>query len=125
MVGNGKGARVKLGSIGYSPSGREPMQAPMIPMSQLRRVAMFLVTIVLTAVPVVVGASAPASSATVDITLTTSTLPAMHAGQTAWVSTLWNGTNKAADNFKLTATSTGATISYPANTATYSSLYGS
>jgi hypothetical protein len=125
MVGNGKSARVKLGSIGYSPSGREPMQAPMFPMSQLRRVAMFLVTIVLTAVPVVIGASAPAGAATGDITLTTSTLPAMHAGQTAWVSTLWNGTNKAADNFKLTATSTGATISYPANTATYSSLYGS
>jgi hypothetical protein len=72
----------------------------MIPMSQLRRVAMFLVTIVLTAVPVVIGASAPAGAATGDITLTTSTLPAMHAGQTAWVSTLWNGTNKAADNFK-------------------------
>jgi hypothetical protein len=49
----------------------------------------------------------------------------MHPGQTAWVSTLWSGMNKAADNFKLTATSSGATISYPTNTATYSSFYGS
>jgi len=60
-----------------------------------------------------------------DITLLTSTLPSMHPGATAWVSTLWKGAKTDAHNFKLTATSSGATIGYPANTASYSSLWGS
>src|SRR5689334_1084651 len=49
----------------------------------------------------------------------------MHPGQSAWVSTLWSAPHQAADNFQLAAKSTGATISYPASTAKYSSFYGS
>jgi hypothetical protein len=75
----------------------------------------------------VAGLTTPASAASVnqDIQLTTTTLPALRAGETAWVSTLWEGANFTAHNFRMIATSDGATIEYPANTATYSSLYES
>jgi hypothetical protein len=98
----------------------------MIRIASFRRVSTIAAAVVLAAGwSFVVGASPSGAAPTEGITLTTSALPSMHPGQTAWVSTLWNGTNKAADNFKLTATSTGATISYPTNTATYSSFYNS
>jgi hypothetical protein len=73
----------------------------------------------------VAGLAAPASAESVnqDIRLTATTLPAMRAGETAWVSTLWEGANFTAHNFRMTATGDDATIQYPANTATYSSLY--
>jgi hypothetical protein len=70
------------------------------------------------------GAVAVAASGSSDVTLTTSTLPTLHPGQTAWVSTLWTGASVDATSFLLRATGpTGITISYPANTGIYSSLY--
>jgi hypothetical protein len=82
-------------------------------------------TAIVAAASVVIAAPASAVNPSQDITSLTTTLPAMHPGQTAWLSTLWQGANKDADSFRMTATSTGASISYPTNTGSYSSLWGS
>ena len=82
-------------------------------------------TAIVAASSVVIAAPASAANPNQDITSLTTTLPAMHPGQTAWVSTLWQGANKDADSFRMTATSSGASISYPTNTGSYSSLWGS
>jgi len=60
-----------------------------------------------------------------DISLTTSSFPSMRPGETAWVATFWHGATVDAHNFRMTASAAGATISYPTNTGSYSSLYGS
>ena len=70
------------------------------------------------------GGGALAASGSSDVALTTTTLPALHPGQTAWVSTLWRGAGSDAGSFVLRASGpAGISISYPANTGTYSSLY--
>ena len=61
-----------------------------------------------------------------DITLVTTTLPALNPGQTAWVSTLWRGASEDATSFELTVVQPipkGITVSYPENTGSHSSLY--
>ena len=61
-----------------------------------------------------------------DITLVTTTLPAVNPGQTAWVSTLWRGASEDATSFELTVVQpipTGISFSYPENTGSLSSLY--
>jgi hypothetical protein len=59
-----------------------------------------------------------------EIELVTTTLPTLNPGQTAWVSTLWRGTDSDSTEFKLTAEPPqGSTVSYPENTGSYSSLY--
>jgi hypothetical protein len=69
------------------------------------------------------GAGAAAQTGS-DVTQLTSTLPTLNPGQTAWVSTLWQGACSDATSFKMLASGPpGITISYPTNTATYSSLY--
>src|SRR5213595_819257 len=87
-------------------------------------VAVFALSM-LVVVPGALTSAASATSSNQDISLTTSSFPSMRPGEAAWVSIFWSGANFDAHNFKLTASSTGATVSYPANTATYSSLYGS
>lgn len=70
------------------------------------------------------GGAAVAAAGPEDVTLTTTTLPTLHPGQTAWVSTLWTGGERDAGSFVLRATGPpGVSISYPANTGSYSSLY--
>lgn len=70
------------------------------------------------------GGGAGAAGAPKSVALTTVTLPELHPGQTAWVSTLWKGGNTDAGSFVLRATGpSGISISYPANTGGYSSLY--
>jgi hypothetical protein len=70
------------------------------------------------------GTAAYAAFGVSDVTLTTSTLPTLRPGQTAWVSTLWTGAPVDATSFTLRATApSGITISYPSNTGSYSSLY--
>ena len=93
--------------------------------SSRRPVGVLIACVVTTAAFVGVCSPASADSSNQNISLTTTSFPSMRQGETAWVSTFWNGANHDAHNFRLTATSTGASISYPANTATYSSLYGS
>jgi hypothetical protein len=51
-------------------------------------------------------------------------VPTLNPGQTAWVSTLWQGACTDATSFQLQASGpSGISISYPTNTGTYSSLY--
>jgi hypothetical protein len=70
------------------------------------------------------GTAALAATSSFDVTLSTSTLPTLRPGQTAWVSTLWTGAPVDATSFVLRASGpSGITISYPSNTGSYSSLY--
>ena len=70
------------------------------------------------------GAAVAAQSTHDDVTQLTMTLPDMHPGQTAWVSTLWRGASTDATSFELTAEPPrGITVSYPENTGRFSSLY--
>ncbi|MBW8826017.1 MAG: hypothetical protein JF603_06685 [Acidobacteria bacterium] len=71
-------------------------------------------------------AMAPAASAApkAKVDLVTSTVPAMHSGETAWVSTVWS-TSATITDFTATMSATdGATVAYPAGRA-FTSLYGS
>lgn len=52
----------------------------------------------------------------------TSTLPAMLPGQTGWAGISWTADTNVCD-VRITASAPGATISYPANTGSYTSLY--
>jgi hypothetical protein len=77
-------------------------------------------------VAAVLGGGTAAFAATFgnDVALTTSTLPTLRPGQTAWVSTLWTGAPVDATSFVLRATApSGIAIAYPSNTGNYSSLY--
>ena len=79
------------------------------------------VVVALSLVVVGVAGAAPAAK---SVALTTVTLPVLHPGQTAWVSTLWKGGTSDTASFVLRATGPpGVTISYPANTGDHSSLY--
>lgn len=53
--------------------------------------------------------------------LLTPLLAPMLPGQTGWISTMWNATSPIC-NVKVTATGNDVSVSYPTNTATYSSL---
>ena len=73
-----------------------------------------------------IGGAAVAAQPADDITLVTTTLPALNPGQTAWVSTLWRGASEDATSFELTVVQPipkGITVSYPENTGSHSSLY--
>ena len=77
------------------------------------------------AVFAICGAAVAAKPAD-DITLVTTTLPALNPGQTAWVSTLWRGASEDATSFELTVVQpipNGISVSYPENTGSFSSLY--
>jgi hypothetical protein len=71
-----------------------------------------------------VGAAIAAKPSDDDVTQLTTTLPTLHPGQTAWVSTLWRGASVDATSFQMLADApNGTTVSYPENTPGYSSLY--
>ncbi len=73
-----------------------------------------------------VGGAAAAKPPADEITLVTTTLPALNPGQSAWVSTLWRGSSTDATSFELTVVEplpTGMSFSYPENTGSFSSLY--
>ncbi|MER7004401.1 hypothetical protein ABT297_15330 [Dactylosporangium sp. NPDC000555] len=69
----------------------------------------------------VLPAAAPASAATPGLGLVVPVLAPMLPGQTGWVSTMWAATDDVC-NVRVTASGTGVTVKYPANTATHSSL---
>lgn len=57
-----------------------------------------------------------------NLRLATNTLPSLIAGQEGWVSLLWYAETDVC-NVQVTAKAGGATISYPTNTGSFSSLY--
>ena len=73
-----------------------------------------------------VGAAVAAKPPADDVTLVTTTLPALNPGQSAWVSTLWRGSSADATSFELTVVQPiphGMSFSYPESTGGFSSLY--
>jgi hypothetical protein len=73
-----------------------------------------------------VGAAVAAKPPADDVTLVTTTLPALNPGQSAWVSTLWRGSSADATSFELTVVHPiphGMSFSYPESTGGFSSLY--
>ncbi|MBG0831822.1 hypothetical protein HS041_29325 [Planomonospora sp. ID67723] len=78
-------------------------------------------TAALVAVPAL---SAQAAVKDDGLQLVVPTLAAMLPGQQGWVSAMWKATTDVCD-VKVTATAPGLTVGYPANTATYTSLYDS
>ncbi|GAA3456421.1 hypothetical protein [Dactylosporangium matsuzakiense] len=69
----------------------------------------------------ILPAAAPAAAATPELGLVVPVLAPMLPGQTGWVGTMWAASKDVCD-LKVTASGTGVTVKYPANTATYSSL---
>lgn len=87
-----------------------------------RRAAAVLV--VLTAVTAVLAAfpASPAQAKTSGLELLVPIVPPMLAGQQGWIGTTWIATDDVCD-VQVTASAPGLTVSYPSNTATYSSLF--
>ncbi|GAA3447742.1 hypothetical protein [Planomonospora venezuelensis] len=92
-------------------------------MPALSRLAAVLATTATAAALVAVPAlSAQAAAKDDGMQLVVPALATMLPGQQGWISAMWKATTDVCD-VRVTASAPGLTIGYPANTATYTSLY--
>jgi hypothetical protein len=86
-----------------------------------RAAAVLIVLAAMTAGPGAFPAS-PAHAANSGLGLLLPVIPAMLPGQQGWIGTTWIASDDVCD-VEVTASGPGVTVSYPSNTATYSSLF--